>query len=66
MVIWMLMFLVGLGNFAHCVATSCEIFVTILSNHAPWISFPLWFFPAVWETSWRRGMVTILEYGQVI
>lgn len=27
MVIWMLTFIVGLGNFAHCVASSCEILV---------------------------------------
>lgn len=67
MVIWILMFLVGLGNFAHCVATSCEIFVTLLTNHAPWTAFPGWFFPAVsGNICGGVGLVTILEYGQVM
>ena len=47
MIIWMLTFIVGLGNFAHCIATSGEIFVTILTHAAPWSAFPRWFGPAV-------------------
>ena len=66
-IIWMLTFIVGLGNFAHCIATSGEIFITILTHHAPWISYPRWFLPAVLgNICGGVGMVTILEYGQVI
>src|SRR6202161_4413973 len=32
MIIWMLTFVVGLGNFAHCIATSGEVLVAILVN----------------------------------
>jgi len=67
MLIWMLTFLVGLGNFAHCVASSCEIFVTALTHHAAWVAIPQWFFPAVaGNICGGVVLVTILEYGQVM
>lgn len=67
MVIWMLTFIVGLGNFAHCIASSCEILVAIFAHRAPWIAYPMWFFPAVMgNICGGVGLVTILEYGQVI
>ncbi len=67
MVIWLLTYIVGLGNFAHCIATSGEVFVAILTGHAPWIAYPQWFFPAVMgNICGGVGLVTILEYGQVI
>jgi formate/nitrite transporter FocA (FNT family) len=67
MVIWLLTYIVGLGNFAHCIVTSCEVFVAILAGHAPWIAYPQWFFPAVLgNICGGVGLVTILEYGQVI
>jgi formate/nitrite transporter FocA (FNT family) len=67
MIIWMLTFVVGLGNFAHCIATSGEIFVTILTHGAAWSAFPRWFAPAVLgNICGGVGMVTLLEYGQVI
>ena len=67
MVIWMLTFVVGLGNFAHCIATSGEVFIAILTHHAPWPTYLHWFIPAV-SGNICGGvlMVTILEYGQVI
>lgn len=66
-IIWMLTFVVGLGNFAHCIATSGEIFVVILSHHAPWSIYLHWFPPAVLgNICGGIGMVTLLEYGQVI
>lgn len=67
MVIWMLTFIMGLGDFAHCVASSCEILITLLTGHATWNSFFEWFGPAV--TGNICGgvcLVTILEYGQAI
>jgi formate/nitrite transporter FocA (FNT family) len=67
MIIWMLAFVVGLGNFAHCIAASGEVFAAILTGHAPWLAFPAWFLPAVaGNICGGVGMVTLLEYGQVI
>ena len=67
MIIWMLTFVVGLGNFAHCIAGSGEVLAAILSHQAPWRSFPAWFFPAVaGNICGGVGMVTLLEYGQVV
>jgi formate/nitrite transporter FocA (FNT family) len=67
MVIWILTFIVGLGNFAHCIATSCEVLVTVLLHQASWTSYPNWFFPAVaGNICGGVGLVTILEYGQVM
>jgi formate-nitrite transporter family protein len=67
MIIWMLTFVVGLGNFAHCIATSGEILTAILIGKAAWISYPVWLIPAVaGNICGGVGMVTLLEYGQVI
>jgi formate/nitrite transporter FocA (FNT family) len=67
MIIWMLALVVGLGNFAHCIAASGEVFATILVGRAGWSSFPTWFLPAVaGNICGGVGMVTLLEYGQVI
>ena len=67
MIIWMLTFVVGLGNFAHCIATSGEILTAILIGKAPWIAYPAWLLPAVaGNICGGVGMVTLLEYGQVI
>jgi formate/nitrite transporter FocA (FNT family) len=67
MVIWMLAFVVGLGNFAHSIATSGEVFAPILTGQTRWISFLHWFVPAVaGNICGGVGMVTLLEYGQVI
>lgn len=67
MIIWMLAFVVGLGNFAHCIAASSEILTTVFTGQAPWISFPQWLLPAVaGNICGGVGMVTLLEYGQVI
>jgi formate/nitrite transporter FocA (FNT family) len=67
MVIWMLTFVVGLGDFAHCIASSCEILTAVLLHHASWLAFFQWFGPAV-SGNILGGvcLVTILEYGQVI
>lgn len=67
MVIWMLTFVIGLGNFAHCVASSCEVLVAVLAHRAPWSAYPVWLFPAVTgNICGGVGLVTILEYGQVL
>ena len=67
MVIWLLTFIVGLGNFAHCIATSCEALVAVLIHQAAWTAYLRWFFPAVLgNICGGVGLVTILEYGQVM
>ena len=67
LIIWILTFLVGLGNFAHCIASSGEILVAVLTGHAAWPSYPRWLFFAVsGNICGGVGLVTLLEYGQVI
>lgn len=67
MIIWMLALVVGLGNFAHCIAGAGEVFAPALAGRAPWSSFAHWFLPAVASNICGGvGMVTLLEYGQVI
>lgn len=67
MVIWLLTFVMGLGDFAHCVVSSCDVFVTILTGHAPWTEYLGWFGMAVaGNVCGGIGLVTILEYGQVM
>jgi formate/nitrite transporter FocA (FNT family) len=65
--IWMLTYIVGLGNFAHCIASSCEILVAVLTHHASWTAYAQWFGPAVGgNICGGVVLVTILEYGQAI
>lgn len=65
--IWAMTFVVGLGGFAHCIATSGEVFAAIMAHQAGWMSYPRWFLPAVsGNICGGIVMVTILEYGQVI
>jgi formate/nitrite transporter FocA (FNT family) len=67
MVIWMLTFVVGLGNFAHCIATSGEVLTAVLTHQLPWTAYPHWFGPAVaGNICGGVLMVTLLEYGQAI
>jgi len=67
MIIWMLAFVVGLGNFAHSIATSGEILAAVLVGQAAWRSYGIWLLLAVaGNICGGVGMVTLLEYGQVI
>lgn len=67
MIIWILTFLVGLGNFAHCIAASGEILTAVLTGQTPWMSYLRWIVPAVGgNICGGVGMVTLLEYGQVV
>jgi formate-nitrite transporter family protein len=67
MIIWMLAFVVGLGNFAHSIATSGEILAAVLVGKATWSSYGIWLLLAVaGNICGGVGMVTLLEYGQVI
>ena len=67
LIIWMLAFVVGLGNFAHSIATSGEILAAVLVGQAAWSSYGIWLLLAVaGNICGGVGMVTLLEYGQVI
>ncbi len=67
MVIFALTFVVGLGGFAHCIAASGEILSAVLTHHTAWTSYPRWLLPAVCgNICGGVGMVTLLEYGQVV
>ena len=67
MIIWLLTFLVGLGDFAHCIATSGEVLAAVLTGHLGWTAYPHWFWAAVLgNICGGVGMVTLIEYGQVI
>jgi formate/nitrite transporter FocA (FNT family) len=67
MVIWLLTFLVGLGNFAHCIATSSEILIAVLTHQIAFSAYPHWLLPAVCGNIFGGVlMVTLLEYGQSV
>ncbi len=67
MIIWALTFVVGLGNFAHCIATSGEVLIAVLTHQLPWSAYPHWFGPAVaGNICGGVVMVTLLEYGQAV
>jgi formate/nitrite transporter FocA (FNT family) len=66
MLIWTLTFVVGLGHFAHCIATSGEILATVLHGQLGASRYLLWLGPAVLgNITGGVLLVTLLEYGQV-
>jgi len=67
LILWLLTFVVGLGSFAHCIATSCEIMAAALTGKLGWLAYLHWFWIAVvGNVCGGVFMVTVLEYGQVI
>ncbi|MEO6966021.1 MAG: formate/nitrite transporter family protein, partial [Acidobacteriaceae bacterium] len=66
MLIWLLTFLVGLGHFAHCVASSGEILAAVLQHQVAASQYFRWLLPAVLgNIAGGVLIVTLLEYGQV-
>jgi formate-nitrite transporter family protein len=66
MLIWLLTFLVGLGHFAHCIASSGEILAAILQHQVTAAQYFRWLLPAVLGNIVGGVLiVTLLEYGQV-
>ncbi len=63
--IWLLTFVVGLGGFAHCIASSGEIFSAVLTHQLAWSDYLRWIVPAV-SGNICGGvlLVTLFEYGQ--
>ncbi len=65
--IWLLTFVVGAGNFAHCIASSGEIMTAALTGVTTWGRYLAWLGPAVGgNVCGGVLMVTLLEYGQAI
>ncbi len=66
MLIWLLTFVVGLGGFAHCIATSGEILAAILDHQLAVSRYFAWLAPAtLGNICGGVLLVTLLEYGQV-
>jgi formate-nitrite transporter family protein len=66
MLIGLLTFVVGLGGFAHCIATSGEILAAILDHQLPAFRYFAWLAPAtLGNICGGVLLVTLLEYGQV-
>lgn len=67
LILGLLTFIVGLGNFAHCIATSGEILSAVLGGQLATGSYLHWFWLAVaGNVCGGVFMVTLLEYGQAI
>ncbi len=65
LLIWLLAFVVGLGHFAHCIASSGEVLSAVLHHQLPAMSYLRWLWPAVLgNIVGGVGLVTLLEYGQ--
>lgn len=63
--IWSLAFIVGLGHFAHCIATSGEILAAVLNHQLPAMAYFAWLLPATCgNITGGVLLVTLLEYGQ--
>ncbi|MBW4026573.1 formate/nitrite transporter family protein [Acidipila rosea] len=66
LVIWSMTFIVGIGHFAHCVATSGEILAAVLSGQAGAAQYFHWLlFATLGNITGGVILVTLLEYGQV-
>jgi formate-nitrite transporter family protein len=66
MLIWLLTFVVGLGGFAHCIATSGEILAAMLDHQLALSRYFAWLAPAtLGNICGGVLLVTLLEYGQV-
>ncbi|HZQ19756.1 MAG TPA: formate/nitrite transporter family protein [Terriglobales bacterium] len=64
--IWLLTFIVGVGHFAHCIVTSCEILSSTLAGAVPPGAYVLWLLAAtLGNIVGGVGIVSVLNYGQV-
>jgi formate/nitrite transporter FocA (FNT family) len=64
--IWLLAFIVGVGRFAHCIATSCEILSATLAGSVSAHSYFSWLLPAtLGNIVGGVCLVSVLNYGQV-
>lgn len=64
--IWLLTFIVGIGHFAHCIVTSCEILSASMAGAVSVGAYFHWLLPAtLGNIAGGVGIVSVLNYGQV-
>ena len=64
-IIWSLTFIVGIGHFAHCIASSGEILAAVLTHKVATLTYLKWLGLAVGgNITGGVILVTLLEYGQ--
>ncbi len=65
MLIWTMTFIVGIGHFSHCIASSGEILSSVLAGQETAANFFRWLLPATaGNICGGVLLVTMLEYGQ--
>jgi formate/nitrite transporter FocA (FNT family) len=65
-VVWLLTFIVGVGGFSHCIATSGEILSAVVTGNATaGMYFPWLLFATLGNIVGGVTIVTFLNYGQV-
>jgi formate-nitrite transporter family protein len=65
-VIWLLTFVVGIGHFAHCVASSGEIMSAVFAGQVPFLLYLHWLAMATaGNITGGVLIVTLLNFGQV-
>ena len=65
-IVWMLTFLVGIGHFAHCIATSGEILSAVVGGLMPISIYLKWLlFATMGNIIGGVTIVSLLNYGQV-
>jgi formate/nitrite transporter FocA (FNT family) len=65
-VIWLLCFVIGAGQFAHCIATSCEIMVAALRGSTSAGAYGRWLlFATLGNLTGGVTIVSIMNWGQV-
>jgi len=63
---WFLVFLIGLGGFAHSIAGSSETLGAVLAGAFPWTEYARWIVIAVaGNVVGGTGIVALVNYGQV-
>lgn len=66
MVTWILVFVIALGHFDHCVATSAEILAAVMAHGLPLGRYFHWLWAAVLgNVAGGVVIVSLLNYGQV-
>jgi len=64
--VWLLTFVVGIGKFAHCIASSGEILSSVLAGAVPVMGYFHWLLPAILgNIIGGIIIVSVLNYGQV-
>ena len=64
--IWLLTFIVGIGHFAHCIVTSCEILSAVMAHAISTCQYLQWLAPAtLGNIVGGVFIVSVLNYGQV-